>query len=77
MRDFQYLSKKGLPTVMANLDTGHMGAFLDTYGGKSGKIMVAYLKWFFKEDQEAKKQFFDPQSELAKIGWKIEAKNWT
>ena len=66
-----------MPSVMANLDTGHMGAFMDKYGGKVGKIMVAYLKFFFNDDEASKKLIFDPQSALVKDGWKIETnKNW-
>jgi hypothetical protein len=77
MRDFEMISGLGLPSVMANLDTGHMGAFMDKNGGKIGKAVVAYLKFFFKDDAEAKKLIFDPQSALVKDGWKIQTnKNW-
>lgn len=77
MRDYEMITGLGLPSVMANLDTGHMGAFMDKYGGKVGKIMVAYLKFFFNDDQAAKKLIFDPQSALVQDGWKIQTnKNW-
>ena len=68
---------KNVPLVKANLDTGHMGAFMDKYGGKSAKIGVAYLKWRLKGDEQSKKRFLDPASDLIKDGWQIESKNLT
>jgi hypothetical protein len=46
-------------------------------GGKFGKAVVAYLKWIFKDDQEAKKLFLTPNSALVRDGWNITTKNWS
>jgi hypothetical protein len=47
------------------------------YGGKEGKMMVALLDTFLKKDPKAKAMFFDKDSELVKMGFKIDTKNWT
>jgi hypothetical protein len=65
-----------LPVVKANIDSGHGGTYGDLNGGKFGRLTVAYLKWIFKDDQEAKKLFLETNSPLLQEGWNVTTKNW-
>jgi hypothetical protein len=54
-----------------------MGTYYQKYAGKMGKAATYFLKWQFKGDMQAKKLFCNPakDSELLKVGWRIESKN--
>jgi hypothetical protein len=45
------------------------------YGGKTGKIAVAYLKWRQRDDASSKALFCSPGSSLVTDGWNITSKN--
>lgn len=64
--------------MKASLDTGHMGTYGSTGGGKFGKAAVAFLEWQFRGDVKAKLKFTDPASEgsLVKDNWNVTHKNF-
>jgi hypothetical protein len=64
--------------VKCSLDTGHMGTYGATGGGKFGKAAVAYFEWQFRDDSKAKLKFTNPNSEgsLAKDNWTVALKNY-
>jgi hypothetical protein len=66
-----------VPALKASIDVGHMGTYYQKYAGKMGKAAVTFLKWQFKDDKQSKALLCNPgaDSELVKIGWKIESKN--
>jgi len=76
-RDYPILPA-GLPAMKASLDSGHMGTYGSTGGGKFGKAAVAFLEWQFRGDQKAKLKFTDPNSEgsLVKDNWNVTMKNF-
>jgi hypothetical protein len=68
---------KGLPSLVANLDTGHTGTYFAKQGGKTGKAAVAFLNWQFKNNATARSWFLDIKSSpLVVEGWHIKSKNW-
>jgi len=72
------LLPEGLKAVKCSLNTGHMGTYGSTGGGKFGKAAVAYFEWQFRGDPKAKLKFTDPNSEgsLAKDNWTVTLKNY-
>ncbi|KAF2423491.1 hypothetical protein EJ08DRAFT_701142 [Tothia fuscella] len=76
-RDYPLLPA-GLPAMKASLDTGHMGTYGSTGGGKFGKAAVAFLEWQFRGDARAKAKFTDPASEgsLVKDNWNVTTKGF-
>jgi len=72
------LLPEGLKAVKCSLDTGHMGTYGSTGGGKFGKAAVAYFEWQFRDDPKAKLKFTDPSSEgsLVKDNWIVTMKNY-
>jgi len=68
----------GLPAVKCSLDSGHMGTYMSTGGGKFGKAAVAYFEWQFRDDPKAKLKFTDPNSEgsLVKDHWNVTMKGY-
>ncbi|KIV99257.1 uncharacterized protein PV09_09028 [Verruconis gallopava] len=71
------LLPEGLPAVWASLDTGHTGTYWGTNGGKDAQAAVAFLDWWFREDQIAKQKFVDPGSagSLVSQDWNVTMKN--
>jgi hypothetical protein len=76
-RDYPLLPV-GLPSLKASLDSGHMGTYGSTGGGKFGKAAVAFFEWQFRGDEKAKAKFTDPNSEgsLVKDNWNVTMKNF-
>jgi len=68
----------GLPAVKCSLDSGHMGTYMATGGGKFGKAAVAYFEWQFRDDAKSKLKFTDPKSEgsLVKDNWNVTMKGY-
>jgi hypothetical protein len=66
-----------VPVLVANSESGHLGTYYQKQGGKMGKVAVAFLKWRFRGDQEAKKLFCDAtaDSQFIKWGFDIRSKN--
>ncbi|KAE9994573.1 hypothetical protein EG327_008086 [Venturia inaequalis] len=72
------LLPEGLPSVKVSLDSGHMGTYGATGGGKFGKAAVAFFEWQFRGDAKAKAKFTDPASEgsLVKDNWNVTMKGF-
>lgn len=72
------LLPEGLPSVKVSLDSGHMGTYGSTGGGKFGKAAVAFFEWQFRGDAKAKAKFTDPASEgsLVKDNWNVTMKGF-
>jgi len=74
--DYEKLSK-GVPALLASLDTGHLGTYVAPNAGKFGKAAVAFLDWQFRGKEDSKKRFVDPLSEgsFVKDHWNVTMKN--
>jgi len=72
------LLPESLKAVKCSLNTGHMGTYGTTGGGKFGKAAVAYFEWQFRDDPKAKRKFMEPSSEgsLVKDNWTVILKNY-
>ncbi|KAF4629095.1 hypothetical protein G7Y89_g9056 [Cudoniella acicularis] len=73
------LLPSGLPAYLASLDTGHMGTYSVTNGGKFGKAAVAYLQWQFRDNTTAKAVCQDGKvpGSMVSDNWNVTYKNWT
>ena len=74
-RDYKELPSS-LPVLKGELDTGHMGTYFMSQGGKSGKAAVHWLKWMFKDDATSKSYFFEKDSPLVADGWEFVARGF-
>jgi hypothetical protein len=57
--DYDFLT---VPKLKAHLDSGHMGTYDSTNGGKFAQAFVALLDWQFKGNETQKLRFSDPNS---------------
>jgi hypothetical protein len=74
MDDFSRIEH--VPAVMANLDVGHGGTFMEPNGGRAASAAVAWLEWQLRGDETAKKWFVGEQCGLCTDeAWTIERKN--
>jgi hypothetical protein len=74
MDDFNRINS--VPVVVANLDVGHGGTFLDPNGGREASVAVSWLDWQLKGDARAAQRFVGADCGLCKDpDWKIESKN--
>jgi dienelactone hydrolase len=74
MDDFKQIN--GIPVVVANLDVGHAGTFLQPNGGRATSVAVSWLDWQLKGDIQAAKRFTGPDCGLCQDpDWKVERKN--
>jgi dienelactone hydrolase len=69
---------QGVQKLKLHLDSGHMGTYSTTGGGKFGKAAVAFFQWQLKDDEKAKLRFSDPKSEgsLVKDNWYNITSTW-
>src|SRR5580692_5734985 len=66
-----------LPVMVANLDVGHAGTFMQPNGGLEASVAVSWLDWQLKGDAQAAKRFTGPDCGLCKDPrWRIERKNF-
>jgi hypothetical protein len=64
-----------VPAMVANLDVGHGGTFLQPNGGPAASVAVSWLDWQLKGDTQAAKRFTGPQCGLCgDPAWKVERK---
>ena len=74
MDDFRRIEH--VPAVMANLDVGHGGTFMEPEGGRAAQAAVAWLEWQLRGDAQAKQWFVGAQCRLCTDEhWTIERKN--
>ncbi|GAA1776623.1 cellulose binding domain-containing protein [Luedemannella helvata] len=67
----------GLPAFMGNLNVGHGGTYDQYNGGEFGRVMVLYLKWRLKGDQNAGRNFVGSNCGLCGTQWQVQQKNLT
>jgi len=66
-----------VPAMVANLDVGHGGTFIQPNGGRAASVAVSWLDWQLKGDAEAAKRFVGPDCGLCRDpDWKIERKHF-
>jgi hypothetical protein len=64
-----------VPAMVANLDVGHGGTFLQPNGGPAASVAVSWLDWQLKGDAQAAKRFTGPRCGLCSDpAWKVERK---
>ena len=74
MDDYERINS--LPVVVANLDVGHGGTFMEPNGGREASVAVSWLDWQLKGDALAAQRFLGPDCGLCKDGdWKVAGKN--
>ena len=74
MDDFRRIDH--VPSVMANLDVGHGGTFMEPEGGRAAQAAVAWLEWQLRGDEKAKQWFVGDDCRLCTDEhWTIERKN--
>jgi hypothetical protein len=75
MDDFKRIDH--VPAVVANLEVGHGGTFLQPNGGRAATVAVKWLDWQLKGDQAAARYFTDKDCALCKdTAWQIERKGF-
>jgi hypothetical protein len=66
-----------VPAMVANLDVGHAGTFMQPNGGLEASVAVSWLDWQLKGDAQAAKRFMGPACGLCKDSrWRIQRKNF-
>ncbi len=74
MDDFRRIDH--VPAVMANLDVGHGGTFMEPEGGRAAQAAVAWLEWQLRGDETAKQRFVGAECGLCTDEhWTIERKH--
>ena len=74
MDDFRQISR--VPAVVANLNVGHGGTFMEPNGGRAAAVAVDWLDWQLKHNPRAAKRFVGAGCGLCKDPeWKLQSKN--
>jgi dienelactone hydrolase len=74
MDDFKRIT--AVPAVVANLQVGHGGTFLQPNGGRAAAVAVNWLDWQLKGNEQAAAQFVGPNCGLCRDpDWVVERKN--
>jgi dienelactone hydrolase len=74
MDDFKQINS--VAVMVANLDVGHGGTFLQRNGGRATSVAVSWLDWQLKGDMQAAKRFTGPDCGLCKDpDWTVDRKN--
>lgn len=64
-----------VPVMVANLDVGHGGTFIQPNGGRAAAVAVQWLDWQLKGDSEAASYFTGKRCGLCQdAAWKVESK---
>jgi hypothetical protein len=72
--DFKRIER--VPVMVANLDVGHGGTFMQPNGGLEASVAVSWLDWQLKGDAKAAKRFVGAECGLCKDSkWKVQKKN--
>jgi hypothetical protein len=71
--DFKRIDQ--VPAMVANLDVGHGGTFLQPNGGPAASVAVSWLDWQLKGDAQASRRFTGPRCGLCSDpAWKVQRK---
>lgn len=64
-----------VPVMMANLDVGHGGTFIEDNGGRVAPVAVNWLNWQLRNDKNAAKLFVGPKCGLCiDPDWDVKSK---
>jgi hypothetical protein len=55
MDDFKHIDQ--VPAMVANIGVGHLGTFAEPNGGAAARVVVDWLQWRLRGDQQAAKTF--------------------
>jgi hypothetical protein len=73
MDDFKQIDT--VPVMVANLDVGHGGTFMEPNGGLEASVAVSWLDWQLKGNTQAAQRFVGPDCGLCKDPvWQVERK---
>jgi dienelactone hydrolase len=73
MDDFKRID--AVPAMVASLDVGHGGTFLQADGGRAASVAASWLDWQLKGDLQAARRFAGADCGLCKDPqWKVERK---
>lgn len=73
MDDFNRIDT--VPALVANLDVGHGGTFMEPNGGRAASVAVSWLDWQMKGNKQAAKRFTGANCGLCQdSAWKVERK---
>jgi dienelactone hydrolase len=73
MDDFKQIDT--VPVMVANLDVGHGGTFMEPNGGLEASVAVSWLDWQLKGNAQAAQRFVGPDCGLCKEPlWTVERK---
>lgn len=66
-----------VPVAMTNLDVGHAGTYAQPHGGRYSPVVLAWLDWQLKDQDDRSKVFLGENGTLARDPeWSIECKNF-
>jgi len=66
-----------VPAMVANIDAGHGGTFMQPNGGAAASVAVRWLDWQLKGDREAAQYFVGENCKLCvDPSWKLERKGF-
>jgi dienelactone hydrolase len=71
MDDFEKIA--AVPVMVANLDVGHGGTFIEPNGGRAATVAVSWLDWQLKGDKQAARRFTGADCGLCTDpAWKVQ-----
>jgi hypothetical protein len=65
LKDYPLLGPE-IPAVCTSLDIAHTGTYSAKNGGKCAAAAVAFLEWWFRGDETAKRKFTHPESKVVR-----------
>jgi len=75
MDDFKRIEH--VPAMVADLDVGHGGTFMQANGGAAASVAVSWLNWQLRGDAAAAQRFVGNDCGLCKDAkWKVERRNF-
>jgi dienelactone hydrolase len=74
MDDFTQINN--VPVMVANLNVGHGGTFMEANGGRAASVAASWLDWQLKGDAQAGKRFIGRDCGLCRDpDWTVQRKN--
>jgi len=74
MDDFKEINS--VPVMVANLNVGHGGTFMEANGGRAAAVAASWLDWQLKGDAQAGKRFTGRDCGLCRDpDWTVQRKN--
>jgi hypothetical protein len=64
-----------VPVVVANIDKGHGGTYWEPNGGAAARVVVSWLDWHLRGDEESRRMFVGADCGLCNDpAWQLQAK---